>query len=596
MSAALAYYEEIEERHKGALLAAELEATRQVIQDAAKLCDKMCFDAGGRLSEAVPGLHNLSSHFESLSAMLNGEEIATATEHLERVAADVEALGHGLTSEYGLLNDLISLNHLLSRHIVDLDDDVRFLGAMVSYVKIELAAIDNEGQRLEGFSESLEELASTTKNTLDKFRDAHETLLFQLRKTATAQSSFLDLNQTKLVSVAREIDTSLDILSGRRKAISGIALEIGTTAQNIGMRIGQSVVALQIGDSARQRIEHVEEALSIAEDFSGGGDSAGLLAAFQGNASDDDRYLVLARICNLQSLQLAGTAREFTPEISKISSLLAQILDSVGGLGQRSEDLFGSQDHSSHSFLGDLEQKLEAAHQLIDQCEQSRATVDETAAEVVSTIVALERLAVKVAAMAIDMTIIGTNAIVAAHRLGTRGAALSVIAQHLRGHAIRIADGVKQLKPALVGVLKAANDFANARKGQDAASMAILATGMNAALASFKSCASSVSDVRQRLGDESAAATVFLKNAMASLDKVQVVDGELEEAAGTISRISTEVCDGCKSTDVLDTLLDALLRAKYTMASERVLHDTFFSGVVREVVAAPVDSDMDCLF
>jgi len=558
----------------------------------------MCFDAGGHLSQAVPGLSNLSSHFEALSTALNGEDIVTATEQLERVAHDVEAIGHGLASEHGLLNDLIVLNGLLSRHIADLDDDVRFLGAMVSYVKIELAAIDNEGERLGGFSQSLEELATTTKTTLDTFRDTHETLLFQLQKTATAQSSFLASNQTKLVSVAREIETSLNILSERRKAISGIALEIGTTAQNIGMRIAQSVVALQIGDSARQRIEHVDEALSIAADFSGGVDVVGLLGAVQEHVSDDDRRLALARICDLQSLQLTGTAREFSPEISTILSLLAQISDSVGGLARRSDDLFGSQDQSSHSFLGDLELKLETARQLIDQCEQSRATVDETAADVVSTTVALERLAVKVAAMAIDMTIIGTNAIVAAHRLGTRGAALSVIAQHLRGHAIRIADGVKLLKPALIDVLKSANNFVGARKGQDAASMAILAAGMNAALESFKSRALAMSDLRQQLGDESAAAAVFLKRATASLDGVRNVDAELADAADVISRISTDSYDGGKSSDILDASLDTLLRSKYTMASERSLHDTFFSNVVREPdpnLTAP-DPDMDCLF
>jgi len=579
-------------------LIACLDASLADIKRLAQQCDKLCFAAGAHLSEAVPGLSNLSSHFEALSTMLEGEDVSAATANLEQVARDVEAIGHGLTAEHESLGALIVLNHLLSRHIANLDDDVRFLAAVVSYVKIELAAIDHEGERLEGFSQSLEELAFRTQSTLDKFQATHTTLLYQLQQTAGAQSSFVTSHQAKLVDVAQEIETSLSILSTRRKTISGVAAEIGTTAQNIGMRIAQSVVALQIGDSARQRIEHAGEALTVAADFFRGGEGSALFSAFDGEPSSDDRRMALVRVCDLQSLQLAGTASEFSPEMATIKSLLAQIVDSVGGLSKRSDDLFGSQDPSSNSFLGDLEQKLETARQLIDQCEQSRTTVDKTAAEVVLTIVELERLAVNVAAMAIDMTIIGTNAIVAAHRLGTRGAALSVIAQHLRGHAIGVADGVKLLKPALADVLTSANHFVEARKGQDAESMAVLAASMNAALGSFKTCAAALSDLRQRLGHESAVAEGLLRQAMTGLGEVDNVDEELGDAAAAVGRISAEIDDGQEASTVLDETLDRLLRPKYTMASERTLHDTFFSngGGGAGATLPAAEADLDCLF
>lgn len=572
---------------------------RLIIEDLSVLsrrCDAMCFDAGACLSEAVPGLGQLSAHFEALSVMLEGEDLAAASAALEGVARGVAAIGNGLTSEQDALQNLIDLNHSLHRHISNVDDDVRFLGAMVSYVKIELASIDQQGERLEGFSLSLEELATRTQRTLKNFQTAHKTLLSQLMQTAHVQSSFLVSHQTKLVSGAKEVDLSLEILAARRKAISEVAAEIGQMAQQISMQIAQSVVALQIGDNSRQRIEHIGDALMLAKDFLCGAPVGGLDEVFGRPHTDEDGFRVAVRVGDLESLQLNDTAREFALEMATIQSLLEQIAHSVKALAARSDDLFGSRDRASESFLGDLEQKLEVARQLIDQCEQSRAAVDQTAEAVVETIMSLEGLAASVAAMAVDMTIVGTNAIVASHRLGNRGTALSVIAQHLRSHAIRIAEGVKSLKPVLAKVLESAKMFAVARKGQDAATMAVLAASIHDALPLFNSCAIAVNDLRQQLSREAAACATTLDRAIASLDETAQTGARLEQAAAGLGHITDTIRGHWDGNQTTDDILDRMLRPKYTMASERHVHDGFFVNASRDRGQEGEGVPADCLF
>ena len=84
--------------------------------------------------------------------------------------------------------------------------------------------------------------------------------------------------------------------------------------------------------------------------------------------------------------------------------------------------------------------------------------------------------------MALDMTIVGTNAVVTSHRFGNRGAALSVIAQHLRAHALHVADELARIRPILADVLRSGASFASSRQGQDASSMGEASAGMTQAL------------------------------------------------------------------------------------------------------------------
>ena len=232
----------------------QLALEARVVENVAIRCDAMCLTAGTHLANAVPGLSELAGQFSALYSMLEGDTVTTATQDLQDIATSVVAIGTALGAERETLGGLITLNGALSRRITDVFTDVRLLSAMVSSVKIELASIDQEGERLEGFASNLENLSKRAQAMLVGFRDAHDSLMEQLRKTATAQSAFESANQMKLAQVASDIVTSLDVVSVRREVVATAASEIGGTTGRITMQIGQAVVALQAGDSTRQRL------------------------------------------------------------------------------------------------------------------------------------------------------------------------------------------------------------------------------------------------------------------------------------------------------------------------------------------------------
>jgi hypothetical protein len=116
------------------------------------------------------------------------------------------------------------------------------------------------------------------------------------------------------------------------------------------------------------------------------------------------------------------------------------------------------------------------------------------------------------------MTIIGTNAIVKSFRLGQRGAGLSIIAQHLRSHALKVAEGITLLTPAMAKARSAATDFTTALAGQDAARMEALADRAAEVATAFARVGIQTTQAMQQLESETAGVATILRRAAANED------------------------------------------------------------------------------
>ena len=554
-------------------LNAQLASFETTLKALASRCDAMCLTAGIKLGNAVPSLYDLSNRFSSLSSMLINEDGSKPVRTLERVARDIMTIGTALSIERDSVESLIAINRILSQRIIGLAEHVRFLSAVVSNVKIEIATIEGE-HRLEGFADNLKQLASKSEATVSSFQQTHRILIRQLQRTAHAQSNFVSSHGAKFKIASEEITASLGVVSSRRAATSGIAAEIGAITQQIGAKIAQCVVALQIGDSTRQRLEHAGEGLTLVADFIADPDSGGVEHAAGVDDKADWLDRIAARVCSLEAAQTTRAGEEFSAEIETIANLIAQITDASTTLNEKSWALIAAPKDGSRSFLADLEAKLASAGDLIDECGKSRKLVDDTAEKVIASVTDLHRLAENVAAMATDMMIIGTNAVVTSYRLGTKGIPLSVIAQHLRSHAVHVTDAVKLVSPALDKVRDAAKQFALAREGQDASSMSGLTDRISEALAAFQAGDSAVAEVHQRLDAEVSTVSGVLRQAADALDDADAIEIELKAVTQTIEAVLADAAPLDAEED-LPPSLDKRLRATYTMGSERSIHDGF---------------------
>jgi len=227
-------------------------------------CERSCLDIGARLGDAIPVLSDLSGLFQELSKSLESEELRAAGLDLQTVSDQIEVTANDLSEESQALADLVALNHAIAERIANLSDSGRTISMLVFNVKIEAASLSGLGEDMRGFVEGLHELAARAQQALNQYRLTHGKLYDLLRASSEAQKRFQDSHQARLLSIAGEVAASLAAVGERRRETAGALAEIGARSQRIGAQIGQCVMALQVGDSTCQRIEHVRAALHIA--------------------------------------------------------------------------------------------------------------------------------------------------------------------------------------------------------------------------------------------------------------------------------------------------------------------------------------------
>ncbi len=573
-------------------LARELRRNANTISQTFAQCEQTCLDVGARLGDAIPGLSDLAALFEALSRSLEGEDIRAAGLDLAAIARELERSADELTEETAALVDLVGLNRAIALQISKLLTSIRTINALVFSVKIEAASLNESGDDMSAFAGGLQELALRAQRALDEYQKTHEKLFELLRASSEAQTGFQRSHQASLKSIAAEIADSLSAVAERRREIGEALQEISAQSQQIGTQIGQCVVALQVGDSTRQRIEHVHYALGLSADN-----------LEPESAQEPEPTDLAARICRLQVFQLDGALDEFTREMGAVSVSLRGVAGDAGALAGRGRSLFGASGRGGGSFLEGLERKLEAARAIVGECRRARAVVDRATAAVGATMTDLNQRTEGLSQIVVDVTMIGTNAVLKSSRLGDRGKGLNIIAQELRNYAARIVEGIRELPPALSEVVAFAERFAEAGRAHDSERLTTLDGRMTAAIGAFNSNGKEMTSALHRLDGEAASVHDLLERAVALLGAHEDVGATLRSAAAVVDELSERIGDADRESPEIDALIDRLLRATYTMASERQIHDAFTggNGEFAELPEAAAQSDVEelaeaCLF
>ena len=131
-------------------------------------------------------------------------------------------------------------------------------------MKIEAAPLSQSADDLAAFAEGLQELSEHARRALDEYQATHGKLEALLRSSSEAQDEFQHSHRADLATISSEIAESLGAVADLRRRTLAALRDIGALSRRVGEQIGQCVVALQIGDSTRQRVEHVHAALELA--------------------------------------------------------------------------------------------------------------------------------------------------------------------------------------------------------------------------------------------------------------------------------------------------------------------------------------------
>ncbi len=516
---------------------------------------------GERLSECADILARIIGAFDGLPVELGSEDLTAATARLAVVGRRAGEISLSLEAEQGDLDRLVVALRSAAQPIDALRRTVKMMGIVAINARVVAASVVSQTEDFGVFTTDIAELSDSAAATIAKFHRTYEALSAVVADAALARGKFEAGHRATLAALAQELERDLAEVTEQRLQSAQSSAITSQMSRAISDKVAAAVMALQVGDATRQRVEHVEAGLADLDEL----DPA------------IDRAPVLELLCR----QL-GAAREY---------LVGEMASGAEALGQLSHDVQAVLDHASEvygsaqnrSALSELHGAVRRAVTVLRDCERERGKLDEVAAAVSETVEVLLGHVEAVQEIEYKMRLVSLNAAVKCAQLGPRGRALDVIAQQLR-----------TLTGETVVSAHAAVECLTRASGYSAAFTRSAGSG-----------ATRVGDIEREATaalSQLEAVGFRMKNALVGLyaDGPQVA-GRLDDAVAALARhatISEALSDiefsltppgapgGSDAGDPALRPFLALLRSRYTMDAERRLHDGF-TGLAPDADAEP---------
>ncbi|MCP8884576.1 hypothetical protein NIM87_13745 [Devosia sp. XJ19-1] len=554
-------------------LAADLARPRQDIEAA-------FVAVGARLTEGAALLNTLSKLFEALPEALGGADVEEATTRLSAVATRAEELAATFGQEKADLARLVEVVAAASAPISDLKRAVKMMGIVSVNARVTAASIVGDSDDFDVFTTDIASLSDSASRTIQDFAQVYRQLTAEVDRAANQRARFEATHAHTLSHLGSSLATTLEALGQQRTTALASSAQTGRVSRQIVGRIGSAVMALQVGDATRQRIEHVEAALSrLAEHQS---DPA--LAA--------DHPAALAAISTLQHTQLRQTAASFAHEVEQAEADLSALAADAGTIMARSRD-FGGDERGKSSAIASLSAQLRTAVTILADFETERAKLEIVAAAVQETVRVLLEHVEAVQEIESNMRLVSLNAAVRCAQLGPRGASLTVIASQLRELTSETVVAAEAAMARLDESSSLAGSFGAAAAGQGAGQVGALEDQANLALDILSRLDQHMAAALARLNNDGPRVIKLLEGAAAGLSGQTVMAETMDDMAITIAALSTEPAPTTLSPALADLI--AGLRKTYTMEAERQAHDRLFPKApgTAAIVADEAEAEMN---
>jgi len=467
------------------------------------------------------------------------------------------------SSVIGRLVDVVSK---ANRPITELRKTIRMMGILAVNARIVAASVANL-EDSDVFTTDIASLSSSAARTIAEFTAIYEKLGQEVQRAAAARDLFERSQAGTLSGLAVRIGSSLDAVTSQRQRSAEGSTETVQMSRAIGQRVMTAVMALQVGDATRQRVEHIEAALRKAADAT---------------------ETALHAVAELAAAQLSDTIRTLDGDVDEAEQALGALARDAQSITARSREIYGSGDQDS-SALGRLTAEMRQATAVLQDCERERKQLGTVAAEVENTVRVLLQHVAAVQEIEANMRLVSLNAAIKCAQLGPDGAALNVIALQLRSLTNDTVKAAEAAAERLAEAAELALAFSAASGDEASHQMAQLEQDAADGLQLMERVDGRI---REALGVlEKAAPQVadYLDGASSGFSNHQAISETLADAQMQLVALGSGTVAPPEADSPLASLLEGI-RKSYTMESERQIHDRLF-GKPAPVVAPPVPSE-----
>ena len=361
---------------------------------------------------------------------------------------------------------------------------------------------------------------------------------------------------------------------------------IATAARTVRGHVAEAIGALQVGDIARQRLEHLAAAARLVGDL----------------PASEDALLVQRRMAALLAAQVTDTTDQFQGETDRLVGSLRRILPEAKQLLDMSRTVAatgpadggsegGAAESGGQTFLHRLKDGIAEMATLTGRLREADHQIDRIAA---ATSEAADGMVCRLAQMRRarrDVQLMALNAGFRSMRAGVNSRPLTIVTAHIHDCANVLDRQVDQID-GLIGTLSAgATRLAELRgqAGSDAGE------ALSAALRTIDEGAAHIDAELSKVGDDAAQSLSVLEETIERVDCNDAMRAPLWRLAGELTQIAEqgeELDLPPEAARLHATLLDRLL-ASYTMAREREIHAAVTGQPIAATPAAAVGDDTD---
>lgn len=558
-------------------LSSALAKPRQEIEEA-------FVSVGSRLSEGAAMLNKLTRLFEALPAALQGEEVVEASGQLRTVARTALQLTEDFAKEKADLARLVEVVSAANSPIGELRRTVKMIGIVSINARVTAAGIVGDNEDFEVFTTDIATLSDSARSTIHEFSQVYRQLVTEVGQAANQRDRFDAAHAHTLTELAHNLDETLEALDRQRQSAVESSAETGRVSRQIVGRIGSAVMALQVGDSTRQRLEHVEAGLDCLADILGGKPVDGSM--FDDAVGEE----ALTAVSLLEQEQLRATAADFANEVSEAEQALQALAADAGTIMARSRNLYGDGDNEA-SALTVLSAQLRVATEILRDCEMERSKLEAVAAAVQQTVSILLGHVAAVQDIEANMRLVSLNAAVRCAQLGPRGASLTVIASQLRELTTETVVAAEAAMAQLDEASALAGAFGAAAGGDNAGQIGRLEQQANHAMTLLTRLDEGLSAAMDSLNADGPKVIGLLQAAARGIDGQSRLAESMDDIALQIAGLSADAMPGEMAAELMPVL--ERLRKTYTMEAERQIHSRLFGGAVAAPVEEAADDDMD---
>lgn len=548
--------------------------------------DSRFMQVGTMLGGAVEAIDGIVGALGQVATVFRSGDAATAVDNLSETADRLSAVSGEVELRAGEVARIHSASARMSKHVGEVQKTLEILQIYSMNVKIAASGTPAFVDFADRMTSQLRAGEKETKGFEIRLRELHASLARSepLDKALMAECArVLPDVPNRLIADARALRQHQDKLAALAEGTTSIARSI---QGNVAIVLG----ALQIGDIARQRLEHVLHGCTLLD--------AHLADSANGHEADDGtRRHILA----LMVAQLVETSAEFQRETQSLILSLRAIQPEAQRLISLHEREGTDQ---GHIFLRRLESGIADAASMVAQLRLADAQAEEMLRTIVDSVDELSARAAAIRSLRIDVQQMAINIGLRCRRVEAIGKPVTVIADEIRSYSDKL--------DAIMGPISEAADELKTISLRMREQMAGRADSDDDKLAR------SLNAIRDGALSTEASLSIAEKKADGLIDMLQRTTDELGQSldlGGTIDAIVQSLRDNMDGGKPMEDrpdhpvrLLMAEIGRSYTMVSERVIHDRFLlPGMAPTQSSAPsprgeavapvsLDDDDDALF